>query len=269
MRDLPRRPPQARAAGGQDRRRGHLAVVAPLGRRRARLVRRASKSSSARSSARSPAPSSRRSTSGSASSTMSGSTISTSTAPAARCRAARASASASPARSARGLSGVLYVLDEPSIGLHQKDNDRLLETLKRLRDSATPCWWSNMTRMRSAPPTMSSTWAPAPASTAAKWSAPGTLEELLACKDSLTADYLTGRRSIPLRAKRRKGTGKKLTVHGATANNLQQRHRLHPARHLHLHHRRVGLGQVELHHRHALRRRRAHAQRRAHPRRQA
>ena len=64
---------------------------------------------------------------------MSGSTISTSTAPAARSRAARASASASRSQIGSGLSGVLYVLDEPSIGLHQKDNDRLLETLKRLK----------------------------------------------------------------------------------------------------------------------------------------
>ena len=53
---------------------------------------------------------------------------------AARCRAARASASASPRRSARGLTGVLYVLDEPSIGLHQRDNDRLLRALEGLRD---------------------------------------------------------------------------------------------------------------------------------------
>ena len=82
--------------------------------------------------------------------------------------------------------------------------------------SATPCWWSSMTRTRSATPTMSSTWAPAPASTAAKWSAPGTLDDLLACKDSLTADYLTGRREIPLLATRRKGIG-------------QERHR--PRRH--------------------------------------
>ena len=49
----------------------------------------------------------------------------------------------------------------------------------------------------------------------------GTLDDLLACEDSLTADYLSGRRHIPMRAPRRKGTGKKLTVHGARENNLQ------------------------------------------------
>ena len=64
-----------------------------------------------------------------------------------------------------------------------------------------------MTRTRSATPTMSSTWAPAPESTAAKSSAQGTLDDLLACKDSLTADYLSGRREIPLRQTRRKGSG--------------------------------------------------------------
>ena len=72
----------------------------------------------------------------------------------------------------------------------------------------------------------------------------GTLDDLLACEASLTADYLSGRRSIPLPAKRRKGNGKKLTVHGATANNLLNVTASLPARHLHLRHRRVGLGQV-------------------------
>ncbi len=63
-----------------------------------------------------------------------GLTTSPSRAPRRRSRAARASASGSPRRSAGGLTGVLYVLDEPSIGLHQRDNERLLVTLRRLRD---------------------------------------------------------------------------------------------------------------------------------------
>ena len=132
VRDLRRRPPQARAAGGQDRRRGHLAVGAPLGRRRARLVLDARRATRPASRARSPAPSSRKSTSASASSTMSGSTISTSTAPAARLSGGESQRIRLASQIGSGLSGVLYVLDEPSIGLHQKDNDRLLETLKRL-----------------------------------------------------------------------------------------------------------------------------------------
>ncbi len=67
---------------------------------------------------------------------------------------------------------------------------------------------------------MSSTWAPAPGVHGGEVVCAGTLDDLLACEDSLTADYLSGRRHIPMRGVRRKGTGKKLTVHGATANNL-------------------------------------------------
>ena len=62
-----------------------------------------------------------------------------------------------------GLTGVLYVLDEPSIGLHQRDNERLLGTLQRLSAWATRCWWWSTTKTRSAPPTISSTWARPPA----------------------------------------------------------------------------------------------------------
>ena len=168
-----------------------------------------------------------------------------------------------------GLSGVLYVLDEPSIGLHQKDNDRLLETLQRLKSLGNTVLVveHDEDSIRSADHVID--MGPGAGIRGGEVVCAGTLEELLACEDSLTADYLTGRRRIEVPAKRRKGSGKKLTVHNAQANNLQQRHRQHPARHLHLHHRRVGVGQVELHHRHALRRRRARAQRRAHPRRQA
>ena len=67
-----------------------------------------------------------------------------------------------------GLTGVMYVLDEPSIGLHQRDNDRLIGTLRTCATSATACWWSSTTRTRSAPPTTWSTWARAPACTAAR-----------------------------------------------------------------------------------------------------
>ena len=136
--------------------------------------------------------------------------------------------------------------------------------------SATPCWWSSMTRTRSATPTMSSTWAPAPASTAAKWSARARSSDLLACKGSLTADYLTGRREIPLPPEPPQGHRARPSPSTAPrANNLANVTVDFPARHLHLRHRRLGLGQVVADHRHALRRRRAHPQRRAHPRRRA
>jgi excinuclease ABC subunit A len=120
-----------------------------------------------------------------------------------------------------GLSGVLYVLDEPSIGLHQKDNDRLLETLKRLRGLGNTVLVveHDEEAIRTADHVID--MGPGAGVHGGQVVCAGPLDTLLACEDSLTADYLTGRREIPLRATRRKGNGKKLTVHGATANNLQ------------------------------------------------
>ncbi len=120
-----------------------------------------------------------------------------------------------------GLSGVLYVLDEPSIGLHQKDNDRLLITLRRLRDLGntvivvehdedairTADWVVDM--------------GPGAGVHGGAVVAEGTLQDILDNTASITGDYLSGRRSVPVPAKRRKGNGKKLTVSGARANNLK------------------------------------------------
>src|SRR5687767_10888975 len=119
-----------------------------------------------------------------------------------------------------GLSGVLYVLDEPSIGLHQKDNDRLLETLKRLRGLGNTVLVveHDEEAIRTADHVID--MGPGAGVHGGEVVCAGTLEDLLACETSLTADYLSGRRHIPMRGVRRKGTGKKLTVHGATANNL-------------------------------------------------
>ena len=105
--------------------------------------------------------------------------------------------------------------------------------------SATRCSWSSMTRTRSAPPTMSSTWAPAPASTAARWSCEGTLDDLLACENSLTADYLSGRREIPLPRHPPQGLGQAAHRPRRARQQPAQRHRRLPARHLHLRHRRL------------------------------
>ena len=120
-----------------------------------------------------------------------------------------------------GLSGVLYVLDEPSIGLHQKDNDRLLETLKRLRGLGNTVLVveHDEDAIRHADHVID--MGPGAGVHGGEVVCAGTLDDLLACKDSITADYLTGRREIPLPATRRKGSGKHVTVHGATANNLQ------------------------------------------------
>jgi len=120
-----------------------------------------------------------------------------------------------------GLSGVLYVLDEPSIGLHQKDNDRLLVTLKRLRDLGNTVLVveHDEDAIRSADYVID--MGPGAGVHGGTVVAHGRLDDVLANEDSLTADYLTGRRAVPLPDKRRKGTGKKLTVRGARANNLK------------------------------------------------
>ncbi len=120
-----------------------------------------------------------------------------------------------------GLSGVLYVLDEPSIGLHQRDNDRLLITLKRLRDlgNTVIVVEHDEDAIRTADYIVD--MGPGAGVHGGQIVAQGSLNELLAHRDSLTADYLNGTRRIEVPPKRRKGTGKKLTVHNARANNLQ------------------------------------------------
>ncbi|MHA6333243.1 excinuclease ABC subunit UvrA [Qipengyuania sp. CAU 1752] len=119
-----------------------------------------------------------------------------------------------------GLSGVLYVLDEPSIGLHQRDNDRLLETLKRLRDlgNTVIVVEHDEDAIRQADHVVD--LGPGAGVRGGEIVAQGTLKQVLKAKNSLTADYLTGRREIAVPARRRKGNGHKLTVHGARANNL-------------------------------------------------
>jgi excinuclease ABC subunit A len=120
-----------------------------------------------------------------------------------------------------GLSGVLYVLDEPSIGLHQRDNDRLLETLKRLRDlgNTVIVVEHDEDAIRHADYILD--MGPGAGVHGGEVVARGTLADIEAAENSLTADYLTGRREILVPKKRRKGTGKKLTVKGARENNLR------------------------------------------------
>ena len=120
-----------------------------------------------------------------------------------------------------GLSGVLYVLDEPSIGLHQRDNDRLLITLKRLRDlgNTVIVVEHDEDAIRTADYVID--MGPGAGAHGGEVVARGTLDEVLSNEKSLTADYLTGRRSVAVPATRRKGNGKKLTVKGARANNLK------------------------------------------------
>ncbi len=120
-----------------------------------------------------------------------------------------------------GLSGVLYVLDEPSIGLHQRDNDMLLATLRRLRDLGNTVLVveHDEDAIRTADYVID--MGPGAGVHGGEIVAHGTLDKLLASDGSITADYLNGTRAVPVPAKRRKGSGKKLTVHNATANNLR------------------------------------------------
>jgi excinuclease ABC subunit A len=119
-----------------------------------------------------------------------------------------------------GLSGVLYVLDEPSIGLHQKDNDRLLVTLKRLRDlgNTVIVVEHDEDAIRTADYIVD--LGPGAGVHGGEIVAEGTLDQILTSERSLTAQYLNGTRKIEVPEKRRKGNGKKLTVHNARANNL-------------------------------------------------
>ncbi|MFZ5747022.1 MAG: excinuclease ABC subunit UvrA [Pseudomonadota bacterium] len=120
-----------------------------------------------------------------------------------------------------GLSGVLYVLDEPSIGLHQRDNDMLLATLRRLRDLGNTVLVveHDEDAIRTADYVID--MGPGAGVHGGRVVARGTLPEILATEGSITADYLNGTRRIDVPKKRRKGSGKKLTVHNATANNLK------------------------------------------------
>lgn len=120
-----------------------------------------------------------------------------------------------------GLSGVLYVLDEPSIGLHQRDNDRLLETLKRLRDlgNTVIVVEHDEDAIRHADYIVD--LGPGAGVHGGEIVAQGTLKDILKSKTSLTGQYLSGARKIEVPTQRRKGNGKQITVHGARANNLK------------------------------------------------
>ncbi len=120
-----------------------------------------------------------------------------------------------------GLTGVLYVLDEPSIGLHQRDNDRLLATLKRLRDigNTVIVVEHDEDAIRCADYLVD--MGPGAGRHGGTVVAEGTPDEVMANEASLTGQYLTGRKFVPVPAERRTGNGKVLSVVGARANNLR------------------------------------------------
>ena len=119
------------------------------------------------------------------------------------------------------LMGVIYILDEPSIGLHQRDNEKLIGTLQKLRDLGNTLIVveHDEDTMRAADYIVDI--GPGAGVHGGEVVAAGTPQEIMNCKDSVTGDYLAGRRKIPVPKCRREGNGKKLTVIGAKENNLK------------------------------------------------
>ena len=119
------------------------------------------------------------------------------------------------------LMGVLYILDEPSIGLHQRDNDMLLDTMKHLRDLGNTLLVveHDEDTMRAADYIVDI--GPGAGVHGGEVVACGTAQEIMDTPGSITGDYLSGRKKVPIPAQRRTGSGHSLTVKGAAENNLQ------------------------------------------------
>ena len=119
------------------------------------------------------------------------------------------------------LIGVLYILDEPSIGLHQRDNDKLLDTLRRLRDigNSVLVVEHDEDTMRAADFLVDV--GPGAGVHGGEIIAAGTVDDLIAAPRSITGQYLSGVKKIPLPEKRREGNGKSLKIFGAAENNLR------------------------------------------------
>lgn len=120
-----------------------------------------------------------------------------------------------------GLTGVMYVLDEPSIGLHQRDNDRLLETLTRLRDIGNTVIVVEHDEDAIRAADFLVDMGPRAGDEGGRVTASGTVAEVLKNRNSLTAQYLNGEKFIAVPAKRRKGNGKFLEISGVRTNNLK------------------------------------------------
>ncbi len=120
-----------------------------------------------------------------------------------------------------GLMGVLYILDEPSIGLHQRDNARLIRTLRRLRDVGNTLIVveHDEETIRSADHIVDI--GPGAGEHGGRVVVSGTFEDVLACSESLTGQFLSGARTIPVPPIRRRGNGKRIRIRGARENNLK------------------------------------------------
>lgn len=119
------------------------------------------------------------------------------------------------------LMGVLYILDEPSIGLHQRDNDKLIATLKRLRDLGNTLIVVEHDDDTILAADYVVDIGPGAGVHGGNVVYAGDVQGLLACKESITGQYLSGRRQIPLPEKRRPGNGNYLTIRGAREHNLK------------------------------------------------
>ena len=119
------------------------------------------------------------------------------------------------------LMGVIYILDEPSIGLHQRDNEKLIRTLKELRDLGNTVLVveHDEDTMRAADQIIDI--GPGAGIHGGRLVAQGSVADLCACPESVTGQYLSGKKSIPIPKTRRPGSGKLLTVRGARENNLK------------------------------------------------
>ncbi|MGX8711871.1 MAG: excinuclease ABC subunit UvrA [bacterium] len=119
------------------------------------------------------------------------------------------------------LMGVLYILDEPSIGLHQRDNDKLLATLKRLRDlgNTVIVVEHDEDTMRASDHIVDI--GPGAGIHGGHVVFNGSVDDIVNCKESITGQYLSGVKKVEIPAKRRKGNGKKLKIIGASQNNLK------------------------------------------------
>ena len=119
------------------------------------------------------------------------------------------------------LMGVLYILDEPSIGLHQRDNAKLLQTLCRLRDlgNTLVVVEHDEETMRTADHIVDI--GPGAGVNGGRVVCAGSVEDICACEESITGQYLSGRKQIPVPEKRREGSGKSLFIRGARENNLK------------------------------------------------
>ena len=119
------------------------------------------------------------------------------------------------------LSGVLYILDEPSIGLHQRDNEKLIKTLKDLRDVGNTLIVveHDEDTMRAADYIVDI--GPGAGVHGGEVVAQGSIEDICACERSITGQYLSGKKKIPVPAERRRGNGHELVIRGARENNLK------------------------------------------------